>query len=268
MLQLSMLDLLEEGSLYSVEDSPASPSPLLGSAEERKMIATSSRICLELLHKRDPLLSLLKTCLASSHWHSTIVSLRWKASATPRGHLLFRLVASVRSTEGSESLSSPRILPTPTTQTAKDGPSGAQYKNGVKVSTTLHEVALLPTPRANKTEGYSSPGFSPTLHQVVLLPAPNAMDAMGPRSDEAYERAKKNGGCSNLKDVVPRMLPTPVASQSHKKTRERTPAEESGGHGQCQVAESGEPTGRYLNPVWVELLMGFPEGWTDITKTD
>jgi hypothetical protein len=100
-----------------------------------------------------------------------------------------------------------------------------------------------------------------------MWPTPNAMDAMGPRSDEAYARAKKKGGCSNLKDVVPRMLPTPAASQGHKKVRPLAPSEGNGTHGTMLVGAVGDQDpstiGSYLNPNWVEALMGFPVGWTE-----
>jgi hypothetical protein len=127
-----------------------------------------------------------------------------------------------------------------------------------------------------------------------FLPTPNTMDHLPARSDEALARAKKNGGCSNLKDVL---LPTPVASQNHKPIRPRTPSEEAGTHGKCLVGEFAEytknlPTPRtcsamaatinpdaqfpnletviaqetgergVLNPSFVEAMMMFPEGWT------
>ena len=60
---------------------------------------------------------------------------------------------------------------------------------------------------------YPLPPLAPLTDEIGsgLLPTPNTMDGMGPRSAEAYERARKVGGCSNLKDYVIHRLPTPTA---------------------------------------------------------
>jgi len=108
-------------------------------------------------------------------------------------------------------------------------------------------------------------------------PTPQAMDA---RQDvrmrsELSEKAKK-GGCSNLREEVHRRtFPTPRGSE--------------GGIGMCggqgsrdmliDLKEDGQITeterkamqsgnGGQLNPTWVEWLMGFPLGWTDLKDSE
>ena len=100
---------------------------------------------------------------------------------------------------------------------------------------------LLPTPRASisdeDTETFlarreriqesptrnGGPTGMPLGVAVALLPTPNCMDSMGTRSDEALARAKKNGGCANLKDVIPRLLPTPTSQAAkHGETPDTT----------------------------------------------
>lgn len=73
------------------------------------MTVTSGRRLFGLLHSCDPLGAFSRMLLASSGWDWTMCSLTWKASATPRGRLMFRLVASERITTGSAS----GLWPTP-----------------------------------------------------------------------------------------------------------------------------------------------------------
>jgi hypothetical protein len=64
-----------------------------------------------------------------------------------------------------------------------------------------------------------------------LLPTPNTMEAMDPRSDEALQRAKQVGGCSNLKDVIPRLLKTPTAQLAVNGGSQHPDKRKLGGHG-------------------------------------
>lgn len=68
-----------------------------------------------------------------------------------------------------------------------------------------------------------------------------------------------------MKDTGFVFLASPRASQDYKPIRVQTPKEHSGKHGQTLCASIGiiypEHIGRYINPQFVEWLMGFPIGW-------
>jgi hypothetical protein len=149
---------------------PVSHSVSPASSELRPTTATSGRKCAELLHSRDPLGSLLKTLLVSSHWHSTMCWLTWKASATPQGRLLFRLSPSMRVTDG---IACGSLLATATATANQLAPSMQKWKSC---------AALLPTPtapRANDSDNTAGK-FYQTKRQfdlaaaVQLLPTPTA----------------------------------------------------------------------------------------------
>lgn len=142
------------------------PSP--GSKKARQMTVTSGRQCLKLLSAQDPAGSWLKTLLVTSQWASTRCCLTWKAQATPRGRLLYRLAVSMPRTAATES----SFWPTPNSSDFRD---------------------------------------------------------RGNLSMPSIQRRKRLGKQLNLSMVVSK--------------------------------ESGA-----LNPEWVEWLMGFPAGWTNLTS--
>jgi hypothetical protein len=129
------------------------------------------------------------------------------------------------------------------------------------------------------------------------------MDHINPRSKEALSRAMKKAGCRNLKDWIahPEMYPSPSAvsygtnqggaagrtgpvrpslQTMARKGLWSTPRAVDGPHLPASMTETirqrivngkatlGETTmavaGGQLNPMWVEWLMGFPLGHTDL----
>ena len=152
-----------------------------------------------------------------------------------------------------------QMLPTPSTFDAKTFKkkdlSDKTTKNGKRGGrSNLREVDfenMLPTPRATQMEGTCSPGYGPSLRQELL----------------------------NQQN----MLATPRASKDHKPIRPLAPTEANGTHGRTLVADIGnqfpEVTGEsgtqppsstrpVLNPEFVERMMGFPIGWTDLNVSE
>ncbi|MNW65898.1 hypothetical protein D3C74_443220 [compost metagenome] len=106
---------------------------------------------------------------------------------------------------------------------------------------------------------------------VKMWPTPQASDDRdrGNLSNPSIQRRIANRKQLNLSMVVKGdMWPTPTASQDWKPIRPLAPSEATGSHGTMLVGAVGnnqpEYVGKQLNPNWVECLMGFPMGWTNI----
>ena len=105
---------------------------------------------------------------------------------------------------------------------------------------------------------YQRPAWVPIIEEtdLSLWPTPLA-------SDSHYRVSGKSQASKNLQAMARRgelpMWPTPVASGGL----------DGGSHSRASMRKLiGTPyevpsTGK-LNPTWVEWLMGFPEGWTDL----
>lgn len=219
------LTLFQEGSRASLFRSP-------GSEEERRTTVTSGLRCLELYKNSGPLGSLVRTLLESSVWRSTQCFLTWKASATPARRLLFRLVPSMPRT-GETGV---RFWPTVCATEASQGLQiRRQGKKGSQISLST-AVKMWPLPSASD------------CGRTVINPH---MTRNG-----TIRHIGKNGAQSYARlDAVATLFPTPKANAG-------TGASKSQNH-------QGGPDlqtvcGGTLNPTWVEWLMGFPIGWTDL----
>jgi len=208
-----------------------------GSAEAIKMTVTSGRKCLELSRSCGPLGLLEKMLLESSIWRSTQCYLTWKPKATPQGRLLFQLAVSVPHTGDIDA----RLWPTVRAKETGD----YQYSQGrhdKKTLTLTGAAKMWPTPKASDCTG------------------------TGPVGSKSAEHDRKHG---NLKGVV--MYPTPTgarlcggahAAQALDKLQE---AEEITSEEKKSMKNGN---GGQLNPMWVEWLMGFPIGWTDLNASE
>ena len=208
-----------EEQLFLPEVSPANLSPLLGSEEAKRMTVTSGQKCSELLVKQNPIGYLQRMCLESSAWHSIRCLLIWKGKVTPRGRLLFQLVASTPRTEGIES----GLLPTMAYHSQWNY-RGASKNAGTGLATA---IKMLPTPQANEKNQYHSKDKGMALsRQIASLPTPQSRDWKGP-SD------RSNRG---IEDDLPHKI----------------------------EGRTGKKTGLKLQPAFVEWMMGFPIGFTDL----
>lgn len=139
-------------------------------------------------------------------------------------------------------------------------------------------VAMWPTPNSSGHKGQGQLNRTP-LRPVCgddlptrvargLWPTPTARDHMPAHRPPDYIAAKRaeGHGMANLNDVVAHghlgLWPTPMA-RDH-----RSPNSPEGIERRGLTREGSEhlpnEVGGQLNPAWVEALMGFPPGWTEV----
>ena len=211
-------------TLFS-EDFLVSRLALPGSEEAKRMTVISGQKCSELSRRSDQLGCLEKMLLGSSIWASTKRYLTWRAKGISHDHFLFQLAPSV-----------PCIKDT--------------------------EYLLWPTPRANDAvkRGDVANNARNGLPAAVLYPTPKARDyrtGSGPQSERAKRRRAQKRS-TDLNDFV--LLPTPRANDA--KNSCLCPSSRKIDSIPGELARSG--ISGELNPLWVEWLMGFPPGWTDL----
>ena len=283
-------------------DIRANRSRLQDLEKEKKMTGTSGRASLELLHKKDPLGSFAKTFMVTLPWVSTKCCLTWKVKATPQGRLLFQLVPKMRPTEETDSGLSQEMWATPNTmdhlpprseEATKKMQQG--HRKGRSKPSNLREqvdeqtMKLWPTP--NAWDGNRGPRSKKNLieksHQINLIsavkdaqdpksvhlwPTPTARDYKGARKPETLKKAGRTPTNSLPDMVVHQMWPTPAEYEDRTSVETIQKMSKDGQRKKMsnlatsvrmvestQTKESGS-----LNPTWVEWLMGYPKGWTDL----
>jgi hypothetical protein len=209
------------------------------------MTATSGQNLIGSWLNSGPLGSLERMLLGTSAWASTVCFLTWKDKVTPAGRLLFQLAPLTPRTDetGFGLWATPAASVSGGRNPENHEWRGTSFyrKDGSKVQTSLHDqVRMWPTPRscsamAAENIGNRAADKFPNLESEVarsLWPTPTTRDHKGGRRPETLE-ASGRGATNSLNDALT-----------------------------CQGQHGA------LNPTWVEWLMGFPEGWTDLKPSE
>ncbi len=225
-LQLDLEDMISSQPAI-----PASHFRRPASAQAQKMTAISGQKLVGSWLSAGPLGSLEKMLLVTSPWASTTCYLTWKAKATPQGRLLFQLAPSTPRTDETEF----GLWATPVSS-RRGGRSKASIERGGGV-TLQQQVKLWPTPTGQDNIQVRGQGKATGKHGTTL------------------------GGAV-------RMWPTPKTTDYKDSGTSLKPiqreADKSNLWGTVMKAELPNHVGGSLNPPFVEWLMGYPVGWTDL----
>jgi len=99
-------------------------------------------------------------------------------------------------------------------------------------------------------------------HLVKMWPTPTCADSWNPSTMKSAEREWTQGNLRGIAAAPVKMWPTPTAG-NHKSAGRMDKWEGSGSRASIAHLPKEERCGQ-LNPNWVEWLMGWPIGWTDL----
>ena len=234
----------------------------------------------ESLAKYDPATSLWKTAQCSLLEDSIEFSETWPRWGLMQDGVSYQQQTLVRHTK--ETGSGSWLMPTPTTN-----PEAPNHGSNSKGPHNLKEVALTgwkpgmmwPTPRAQEpsrtTKGYGR-GLKELIEgrqQIERWPTPTA-SAMPCEGTQRIMRRKWLEGQLTLEEA------SAIAGRDVRKAQGKVPPWptptsrdwRSGKASQATHDKNSRPLseriGGSLNPTWVEWLMGWPLGWTDLKRLE
>jgi hypothetical protein len=255
----------------------------------------------KLVNRNGSLLKMLSVLLASkTAYSSNIVSLIWKLKVTKYNRLLFLLVPKTHHTEDQEFGSLDSLLPTPTTQEIEH-PQATLTKNNRRLSkdgksshslNLADTMKLWPTPRALDVEGgvvkdvqiangrffrqnEKGEKWGVKLRDAVNHTEEKKLWSTPTASDQYQAFMKKNNkgiphdiAKGNLRGEV-KFWPTPNASEARQGYQDRTKGKlgtQKSLSTEIIDNEGGrQATVGQLNSEWVTWLMGYPQGYLDIS---
>lgn len=230
-------------------DSHASPSPWLESKRAKGMIDTSGRRCSELSPSCARVALSVRTFLESSRLPPGRWSRIWSVLAITSSCLILRLRLSELGTD-DQGYSSPasQMWPTPTV-------AGCTIE-------TEKRINLLAAGKTTFTSNQGVHGGLGNLREHVLArtkglwPTPRANEYKDTLKSVPPSRKKDPGKCNLTQRVAMKLFTTPCA------------ADAQGTHGGENHRSLRTDVAGQLNPTWVEWLMGFPPGWTDLNASE
>ncbi|SET71554.1 hypothetical protein SAMN05443270_1091 [Lacrimispora sphenoides] len=242
-----------EGQLtLSQVDSRVSLLVLPGSKEARTMTVTSGQKWLGLSKNCGPLGLLEKMLLESSIWHSTRCYLTWKPQATPSGRFYYQLAVSMPRIGDTEQplWATPNTMdylpqrsPEALQRQAEGSRKGRKRPANLREQVNPETCRMWPTPTATDS--------------VARKPGNPIMTKNG-----TVRHKNKAGGQSLMRlSQVVKLYATPQARDYRTGQKSRWESKERSRNLNDQI-------GGQLNPDWVEWLMGFPIGWTELNALE
>ena len=259
MKDLKQMDFFPSTS--SQEDTLANLSPLQVEKKVKKIQDTSGQSILDLSKNSDQLGLLEKMLVDTLNLVSTPYSRTWRVKVTPQGRLVFQLRASVQTTKEKES----GLWLTPRANEIKESyetylkrmKKSPNPKNNTKTrpNNLSMQVKMWRTPD-NMAGGSNLPGIKKALDEGHLK-RPSGQQIQIRLEDQVKEE---------------RLWPTPAAHEGRLGYQRRDTGKKGTQKSLTTIVidtEGGrDKTTGQLNPTWVEWLMGYPTGWTDLNVSE
>ena len=259
------LDLEELISLLG--DTHANPLAKQVKDKAKKMNVISGQKCYELSKVANHDTLWLKMLLVMSQWASTRCLLTWKIKDTPQGRLLYQLVPKTHHIDETEFGSSDSLLPTPTTQEIEH-PEVTLTKNNRRLSKdgkSSHSLNLADTMKLWPTPTANEPKDNKKIDHYIKT----GKIRHSPTGYKSPRRLLLQETVIAEEKIKTKMWPTPNASEARQGYQDRTKGKlgtQKSLSTEIIDNEGGrQATVGQLNSEWVTWLMGYPQGYLDIS---
>ena len=248
-------------SISLQEDTLANLSPSQVEKKVKKIRDTSGQSILDLSKNSDRLGLLEKMLVDTLNSVSTPLSRTWRVKTTPLGRLVFQLRASVPTTKEKES--GLWLTPSATTISTRSKESMEKRK---KYRESIGRTTVPPGNLAEQVQhGHKA---------THMWRTPDAHSGRGPSSEERMKMKLEKKMPISLNDQVahPKLMwPTPT-TRDYKDSGKAVINSHRDSILPVRVAKKDKEQwvkgGGSLNPTWVEWLMGYPSGWTDLNPSE